>query len=234
MAARGGTTDRTSDISRRVELLATVILALATLVTAWSAFQSAKWSGVQATSFSAAGAARTESTRASTEAGQQQAMDVTAFTSWVDAVASAERAGNTSGLTDDGAWSPVDGSQPAFLADRFRPEFVPAFDAWLATAPFETPGAPATPFVMDEYVLDSAERADALLTDAEHLSGAALQANANSDRYVLMSIVFAIVLLFAGTSTKLRHRAARRAMLGAAATVFAVATVVVLTFPKEL
>lgn len=235
MAAPDAAKSRTSEVSRRVELLATVLLALATLVTAWSAFQSAKWSGIQAISFSAANAARTESSRAATEAGLQQTIDVTAFASWVDAVASAERAGADSGLTADGGWEPVAGSQPAFLAERFRPEFVPAFDAWLATSPFdeETDGVGTTPFQMADYGLADAETADALLAEAEAQSDRAITSNANSDRYVLMSIVFAVVLLFAGTSTKLSHRAARRGLLGAAVVVFAVGTVIVLTFPKQ-
>jgi hypothetical protein len=235
MGTKGSGGSGATDISRTVELLATVLLALATVVTAWSAFQSAKWSGIQAISFSAANAARTESSRAATEAGLQQTIDVTAFASWIDAVASAERSGYDSGLTADGGWEPVAGSQPAFLADRFRSEFVPAFDAWLATAPFdsETDGVGTTPFQMADYGLADAETADALLSEAEAQSARAIEANANSDRYVLMSIVFAIVLLFAGTATKLAHRAARLGLLGAAAVVFVVAAVVVLTFPKQ-
>jgi hypothetical protein len=233
MGRRGSEDGGASEISRRVELLATVLLALATLVTAWSAFQSAKWSGIQAISFSAANAARTESSRASTEAGIQRTVDVTAFAAWVGAVADAERAGNDSGLTDDGGWEAVAGSQPAFLAERFRPEFVPAFDTWLETMPFGDTGAGTTPFQMADYRLADAEAADALLGEAEAQSARAIESNANSDRYVLMSIVFAVVLLFAGTSTKLAHRVARLGLLGAGAAVFAVATLVVLTFPKQ-
>ena len=63
------------DTSDRVELLATIIMALAAIFTAWAAFQSAKWSGEQATSFSKAGATRTESTRFDTRAGQLTSID---------------------------------------------------------------------------------------------------------------------------------------------------------------
>ena len=54
----------------RVELVATIVLAVATILTAWSGFQSGKWGGEQAVNFSEAGAARTESTRTDTLAGQ--------------------------------------------------------------------------------------------------------------------------------------------------------------------
>jgi hypothetical protein len=47
----------------RVELLITVALAIASVLIAWAALQSAKWSGEQAIHFSEAGANRTESTR---------------------------------------------------------------------------------------------------------------------------------------------------------------------------
>jgi len=224
----------TRTVSRRVELVATVLLALATVVTAWSAFQSTKWSGVQANSYAAAGAARAESTRASTEAGELMTLDVTACASWIDAVASEPRAGKSSGLGDDGSYDPVDGTQSEFLYTRFRPEMVPAFDAWLATDPLHDDDAPRTPFLMPTYRLDAQERADAELDRAESLSATARRANQNGDNYVLTSILFASVALFAALSTKLVHRTARRGLLGLAAVLFVVSTVVVLSFPKEV
>ncbi|SKC71684.1 hypothetical protein [Krasilnikoviella flava] len=224
----------TGTVSRRVEFVATVLLALATVVTAWSAFQSTKWSGVQANSYAAAGAARAESTRASTEAGQLTIMDVTAFASWIDAVAAETRAGKDSGLGDDGSYEPVDGTGSEFLYTRFRPEMVPAFDAWLAADPLHDDSAPRTPFLMPQYRLEAQERADAGLERAEDLSATARQANQTGDNYVLTSILFASVALFAALSTKLVHRTARRGLLGVAVVLFVVSTVVVLTFPKEL
>ena len=69
------------------EIIATVILAVATVATAWSGYQSARWGGEQSTKFSQAGALRTESTRASTKAGQLAQIDVSLFTNWIDAFA---------------------------------------------------------------------------------------------------------------------------------------------------
>ena len=73
------------------EIISAVLLSLATVLAAWSAFQSAKWSGVQATRFSQASALRMESVRASTAAGGQEQVDVTLFAQWVNAY----DAGNT-------------------------------------------------------------------------------------------------------------------------------------------
>jgi hypothetical protein len=66
----------------------------------------------------------------------EQAVDVGLFTDWI------------------AARSEVNDELAAFLEARFREEFRPAFDAWVAERPLQTPGAPATPFEMDECQLD--------------------------------------------------------------------------------
>ncbi|HET9186255.1 MAG TPA: hypothetical protein VFN82_08905, partial [Solirubrobacterales bacterium] len=119
---------RGEHLHRRAELLATILLAVAAVATAWSSYQSARWSGVQANDYSTANAARIESTRAATEAGQEEQVDVLTFTQWVDAYAK-----NETRLAD-------------FYYARFRPEFKPALEAWLATKPLRTPDAPPSPF----------------------------------------------------------------------------------------
>ena len=48
-----------------ISLFAVVLMSLTAVLTAWTGFQSAKWSGVQAIAFSEAAALRTESVRSS-------------------------------------------------------------------------------------------------------------------------------------------------------------------------
>ena len=120
--------DRDGPLQRvhlHLELLATILLAIAAVATAWSSYQSARWSGTQAVDFSRANASRVESTRASTEAGQKLQIDVITFTQWADAYAAKETA-----LAD-------------FYFNRFRNEFKPAVRAWIATRPLKNPNAPA-------------------------------------------------------------------------------------------
>ncbi len=69
-----------------VELLITIILAVAGVLTAWSALQSAKRSGEQAINFSEAGANRTESTRFDGRATSLILLDSQTFLQWVQAV----------------------------------------------------------------------------------------------------------------------------------------------------
>ena len=75
---------------RRIELLATTLLAAAALATAWSTFQSGRWRGVQASNTGKSTAARVQSSEASTRAGQLTQIDIATFIQWVDA----ETAGN--------------------------------------------------------------------------------------------------------------------------------------------
>ena len=62
--------------SHQVELAAAVLVALATVSSAWCAYQAVRWSGVQTMFYSAANAARTESNRQSAHADQRTAIDV--------------------------------------------------------------------------------------------------------------------------------------------------------------
>jgi hypothetical protein len=68
-------TRRGRDIDRSFEVIAVVILAVATIGVAWSGYQSARWGGVQSTKYSEAGARRVDATRAMTSAGQASLFD---------------------------------------------------------------------------------------------------------------------------------------------------------------
>src|SRR6186997_1078628 len=107
-----------------LEVVATVLLALATVATAWSGYQASRWNGEQAKAFSRGNAARIESTRASSRADAQTQIDVATFTAWADAYARKETL-----LAD-------------FYFARFRAEFKPAVDAWIATRPLRNAEAP--------------------------------------------------------------------------------------------
>jgi hypothetical protein len=189
----------------RVELVATTVLALAAIATAWSGFQSSKWSGEQAILFSEASAARTESTRASTAAGQLTQIDVGMFDSWLAALDGDIRSGAIEIAADEPYVADPD-TLSGFLFARFRSEFTVAVEAWLATGPLANTAAPPSPFEMPEYALQATAQADELLVEAEGKAADARRANQNSDNYVLTGVLFALVLFFAGISSKLQRR----------------------------
>ncbi len=171
---------------RRLELVSTVLLALATVATAWSAYQARQWTGVQSQSYSKATTNRIAENRYSALANRQVQIDVATFIQWVDAHEHHDTA-----LAD-------------FYRERFRDEFQPAFAAWLATRPFADARAPKTPFAMPQYRLQDSARADSLELTAAGFSERAGIANQHADNYTLAVVLFASSLFFAGISTKLK------------------------------
>jgi hypothetical protein len=203
-------------LDHRIEIIAAVILSVTTILTAWTAFQSSKWSGVQAIAFSEAGANRTESVRSSTLAGQQTAIDVALFTQWVQATAT-----ENDDLGD-------------FVRERFRPEFVPAFETWLASDPLDNPEAASSPFAEADYELAAAAEAERLEQLAEQRAQDARDANQRSDNYVLMTVLFAVVLFFVGVGTRFESVQVRIGLLSLAIVGMASGIAILSTFPVEI
>ena len=202
--------------AHRFELAATLLLAVAAVATAWAAYQSARWHGEQARAQSASIAARVESTRAANVANRQGQVDVALFTQWVDAYAREE---------DELA---------AFYRKRFRPEFVPAFVAWVATRPRKNPDAPLSPFAMPEYKLAATTMADQLEAKAAAASVKAGTDIQRADNYSLAVVLFAASLFFAGVSTRLHDRTPRTIVLGLGYTMFLASAIWIATFPVSL
>lgn len=219
-------------LDRRFELLEAIILSVAAVLAAWTGFQSAKWSGVQANSYSQAGAARVESTKASTEAGQEITVDVISFTQWLQA---AEDEGLLNQEPDATTpYVPDPNVLSGFLYERFRPAFKVAVNAWVATRPRLNADAPPTPFAMSQYRVDALVKSHRLDQQAEAFSKEARTANQRSDNYVLMTIMFATVLFFAGISSKMDTFRARALLLGAGTTLLVAAMIIVVSFPKNV
>ena len=194
-------------------MLSAVLLALATVATAWSGYQASRWNGEQAKAFSKANSNRIESTRASNLATSQTQIDVATFVQWVDAYAKKETR-----LAD-------------FYFKRFRAEFKPAVDAWIATKPLKNATAPLTPFAMPQYKLAAQEQADRLEREADAWAAKARANVGRSTNYVLCVVLFAAALFFAGMSAKLPDRRLRVVLLSFGIAVFLGTIVWLATFP---
>lgn len=220
-------------LDRRFEIFEAVLLSIAAVLTAWAGFQAAKWSGVQANSYSEAGAIRVESTRRATVAGQQVVGDFIAFTEWLKAAQGEQQFGSDADTTEP--YVPDPNTLSGLLYERLAEgPLRPALDAWIAMDPLENPDAPATPLDMPEYRLEAGEESGQLQAQAESAAAAARTANQRSDDYVLMTIMFATVLFFAGISSKMDTARARLALISAATAVLISAMVIVLLLPKEV
>ncbi len=196
-----------------VEIIATILLASATVATAWSGYQASRWNGEQAMAFSRASALRIESSKADALANAQTQVDVATFMQWVDAVARDE----------------VDLAD--FYFRRFREEFKPAVNAWNATQPLTNEDAPLTPFAMPEYTLAAREEAEQLEAEAEAYSAKARINVQRATNYVLGVVLFAATLFFAGMSAKLQTLRLRQVLLGFGVIVFVATLIWIATFP---
>ena len=214
-AVRAAVGDLVPDVGRR-ELLAVLLMALTSILTAWTAFQSSKWGGEMTTFLSQGTAARTESVRQSDLGSQQFTTDNLLFSNWLNA----EAAGDTE-LAD-------------FYIDRFPDELHEAFLVWVDLEPLDDPDAPASPFETDEYVLESDIEAETLRERADDLAVEAAEANQTGDDYTLTTVIYAVVLLLAALSTKVRQARTETLLLGFAAAVFVGTTIVILTFPVAI
>ncbi|MFO7591890.1 MAG: hypothetical protein R6X23_13535 [Acidimicrobiia bacterium] len=218
----------------RLELVATILIAVATVLTAWSAFQSTKWGGVQANSYAAASAARTESGKAGALANTQVTIDVTIWADWLAALADELRLDPNASRGPDGTYQADPEQLSGVLFDRFRDEFKPAVEAWLAQRPLENPDADATPFVVPEYRLAERERESRLTVRAESRAAEARDANQTGDNYVLTTVLFASVLFFAGISSKFESLRNHSIMIIMAVLILIAGVTILATYPIEI
>src|SRR5262249_11092218 len=178
-----------------LEALGLLLLSLATVGTAWCSFEAAAWG-------SAAGGAANQSTAASRraakdelQANQMALLDILLFSQHINARASSNE--------------PL----ARFYAERFRGEAKTAFEAWLATNPFENSNAPPHPFVTNLYqprLLADAQEAE---TESQRMSEKAGEAGRISRSYVLITVLLASALFCGGTAAKFDRPWVRRGVL---------------------
>jgi len=195
------------------EIISAFLLSFATVASAWCAYQSSRWSGVQTITFFEANNARSESIRKSNEAFQLAAIDVGMFTEFVAA------------YTEDNQ------QMMDIITQRFRPEMKPAVEAWLATDPLNNPDAPPSPFVMEEYKSAAQDESDRLLTVSERRFQDAKQANQTSDNYIMLTVIFASVLFFCGISTNFESFPIRAILIVIAVIVYVIAFNILRNYP---
>jgi hypothetical protein len=195
---------------RLTELGAVLMLSLATLATAWSGYQAARWSGEQSQHYARASTMRIKSQAQTTQAGQLRIDDLLLFNEWLDARAAG------------------DDRLATIYRRRFRPAFRPAFRAWVAQ---ESTGSVPSPLYMPQYRPQEAARAVELDARADQLYREGTAAKSTDDHYVLSTVFFAAVLFLAGISLRLEWRRLRLAVLGIAAAMLLTGIGYVMTLP---
>ena len=153
-----------------------IMLGIVTVAIAWSGYEATRWSGEQSIRYTQASALRVESNRNSSLAGLVMLNDSNLFSEWLNAYAHG------------------DTKLANLYQKRFRPEFRSAFEAWLATDPFNNTHAPPGPLIMSQYKVSLSEKADQLAIEAERNFVKGQEANEQGDAYVLNTIFLTSVL----------------------------------------
>jgi hypothetical protein len=202
-----------NDRSRWVEITSAVLLGLATLASAWCAYQATLWSGAQTFHLAKADHAGRKSTELALAANQIQTYDFLMLLSFIEAK------------------NRGDDKLAERLYVRFRPEARTAIDAWLKTDPFNNPNAALRPFLMKKYVQPEKDAAKVSADEASSLMDSAQTASTNGDTYVLFTVLFTSVLFFGGISGTFESRRLRTSSFVIAARLFVVTLIALGTMP---
>ena len=197
-----------------VEPVAALLMALATLSTAWCGYQSAAWTRQSNRLMNEFNTLERKAGLLTVQGMQQATIQTGMF---MQALA-AQQAGNEKLLN--------------FYLERFPPELRKAYDAWMAQKPFENANADPHPFVPKLYEMrGTREAAEATARAAASLQEARKAGNI-SGQYLANTVLFASVLFFASASGKFEQRRVRVVAFAFAVAVFVFALVRTLMLPR--
>lgn len=188
---------------RLLEIITVLLLAMATLGSAWCAFQAAQWNDTEADSARVSAKARIESSRLFALATQAITYDASSVAGYAAAV-----------VAED------ENLQTFYRETLIRPEFLPIVDEW--EQQIEAEGrAPANLFTDEEYLDEQLRpsREQAAIAEAAELEVAA--AGENAEDYIATTLFMATGLFFAGVTSSFKSRIARLMLLAGAATTLA-------------
>ena len=206
---RGGTVQ----VHRIIEVLTVLLLAIATVGSAWCAYQVSQWNGRETDAARESGVARIEGSREYALATQKVAYDAASVAQYAEAV--------------------VDGNErlQAFLRTSIiRPGFLPLLDEW-QTFIDETGQAPPNLVENEEYLAD-------LFAESTKYDEAALaasvegdEAGRHADDYIVTTLFMASALFFAGVTASFSSRMTRIVLLAASALTLGFAAARIAGFP---
>jgi hypothetical protein len=175
---------------RLIEIVAVLLLGIATVGTAWCGYQSSQWNGAQSDLARASSDERVEASRLFGLATQRISYDASVVAQYAEAV----QTGN-------------DNLAQFYRRTLVRPAFVPLLDQWQAQV---TAGSTPTSLFEDPAYL-GAQLADyqKAVERAEASTAASQEASENADQYVITTILLAVALFFAGVTSSFRYKPAR-------------------------
>src|SRR5215471_10097606 len=197
-----------------VEPVAALLMALATLSTAWCSFESAAWTRKSNRLMNEFNTLERKAGVLAIQGMQQTTIPTAMF---MPALA-AGRAGNDKVVN--------------FYVERFPPELRNAYDAWIAQKPFENPNADPHPFVPNLYEMRGTREAAEATAKAVSSQQEARKAGNISGQYLANTVLFATVLFFASASSRFEQRRVRVIAFVFAVAVFVFAVVRTVMLPR--
>jgi hypothetical protein len=172
----------------RFEVYNTIILAIATLSITWCSYQSSLWNGIQTFRLAESNKFNRLAQQQIIQAGQEKAMEESLIISFINAAYEKDQ-------------KMID-----YILKGVRPELSKIMSDWLQANPFENLSAPRHPMVMPAYQ----ELMDRRIGESKKMSEkagemfeTAQRANTISDRYILLTVIFSMVMFLGAIATKL-------------------------------
>ena len=176
-----------------LEIVRAVLLAITTLLTAWATWIGSLHTGLQETHFTESNNTMSSAIAMYTDASQMVVQDAEVWAS-IQNYALDEKAAREEG---DEARAQVARAKIEALQEMCSPELKAAIDWALQTgkSPFEKEG------YAESYYKDAKD----LVKEAQDILATGKQDNRNSDRYGLVSVVYALVLFLLGITGTFKH-----------------------------
>ena len=197
-----------------IEIAAAALMALATMMSAYSAWQSAGWHAKAEDRYSRSDQALIKASELNDTANQQVAIDAAMMAQYVNAVVS----GDTK-LAD------------LYMSEAFSPELQAAVTAWEADKVANKPNTPRNPFLMPQYKPKKRLESAKLQASAVVQARRGKSALDHSNDYLLLTVLFASVLFFAGIATKFKAQGVKLAVMGMGSLLFIVSIVLLAVEP---
>jgi len=175
---------------RWFEIVTAVMLAVAAIAATWSSFEASQWSGKASGLVSSSSILRADSNREASKGAEETLIDASLWLEWEKSLAIGR---------DELA---------VFLRGRFSPALDSAQDEWLKGSPVDEAGNPTgvlppqTPLTLDSYRPPGQQRAEALAARAEDQLAESSTYSAIAGKYVLLTVLFALVLVFGNVAVK--------------------------------
>jgi hypothetical protein len=212
MSGRPATTTAYRQGDRIIEVMAVVLLGVATLGTVWCGYQATRWNGREAELTRDAAKAQSEGARLFGLATQTASYDSNVIAQYAQAFSS----GNT-------------GLMAFYRQTLIRPELLPLLDRW--EQQIHAGQAPTNLLEDKDYVDSQLKAYQDAVAQGDALTAASNVAGDHADAYVLTTLLLAAALFFAGITTSFRIRIPRLMLLAVSSVTIAYAAARLIDLP---